>query len=464
MESQSFIGFLTTAFLAGFASIFMPCIYPIMPMTVSYFTKQSHGTRKAMIYGLSIMLIFALIGLAAVPFGAAFPNFISTHWIPNLIFFIIFIVFGLSFFGLFEIVLPHETVNKVDGMADKGGLMGIFFMALTLVLVSFSCTVPIVGSLLVAAANGEVWRPLWGMLAFGLPFGLVFTTLAIFPQVLKGLPKSGSWLGELKIVFGFLEFALALKFLSNIDLTYHFNLLSRNTFLVVWILFAFVIGLYIIGLVRMPSDKKVEKFGFLRIAFAALFFGFGIYMIPAVSGKPIPLLAGILPPEGYGNVGVNKTESKIPSNKARSLPHGLEGFYDFDDALAYSKETKKPIFIDFTGYACANCRKMEENVWPDSKVLEKLKSDFVIASLYVDDKKELPKEKQYKSAYDDEMKVTVGDKNADLQIVKFNSNSQPYYFIVDANGNKLIEPVGYTSVENFTKFLEEGKKKFESLK
>lgn len=464
MESQSFISFLTTAFLAGFASIFMPCIYPIMPMTVSYFTKQSNGTRKAFIYGLSIMLIFALIGLMAVPFGAAFPNFISTHWLPNLIFFIIFVIFGLSFFGVFEIVLPHETVNKVDGLAEKGGIMGIFFMALTLVLVSFSCTVPIVGSLLVAAANGEVWRPLWGMLAFGLPFALVFTTLAVFPQVLKNLPKSGGWLGELKIVFGFLEFALALKFLSNIDLTYHFNLLGRNTFLVIWILFAFVIGFYIIGLIRMPSDKRVEKWGFLRIAFAALFFGFGIYMIPALSGKPVPLLAGILPPEGYLIEGVNKSVQKIPSEKARQLPHGLEGFYDYDDALAYSKIVNKPVFIDFTGYACANCRKMEEYVWPRPEVLEKLKSDFVIASLYVDDKKELPKEKQYKSTYDDEMKVSVGDKNADLQIVKFNSNSQPFYFIVDTNGNKLVEPVGYTSVEEFIKFLETGKKKFEELK
>lgn len=458
-ESQSIFSFLTTAFLAGFASIFMPCIYPIMPMTVSFFTKQSNGSRKAFIYGFSIMFIFALIGLAAVPFGSAFPNFISTHWLPNLIFFTIFIFFGLSFFGLFEIVLPHETVNKVDRMSEKGGLVGIFFMALTLVLVSFSCTVPIVGSLLVAAASGEIWRPLWGMLAFGLPFGIVFTTLAMFPQMLKSMPKSGSWLGELKIVFGLLEFALALKFLSNIDLTYHFNLLSRNTFLAIWIVFAFVIGLYIIGFARMPSDKKVEKYGPVRIGFAALFFALGIYMIPGLSGKSVSLLAGILPPEGYGIVNAH-TNSTLPNDKVRNLPHGLQGFYDYDDALAYAKEVKKPVFIDFTGYACANCRKMEENVWPKPEVLERLKNDFVIASLYVDDKKELPKEKQYKSTYDDEIKVTVGEKNTDLQITKFNSNAQPYYFIVDAEGKQLINPVGYTSVEEFVKFLEEGKTKF----
>ena len=450
-ESTSLLGFLLTAFLAGFASIFMPCIYPIMPMTVSFFTKQSQGTRKATFYGLSIMFVFGIIGLVATVFGAPFLNFISTHWIPNLIFFVIFIIFGVSLLGAFEIVLPHEMVNNIDRMSEKGGLVGIFFMALTLVVVSFSCTAPFVGSLLIMAAKGEVWRPLWGMLAFGLPFGIVFTSLAMFPQWLKSLPKSGGWMNEMKAVFGILEFALALKFLSNIDLTYHFNYISRNTFLVIWIIIFAAIGLYILGILRLPKDSKVKKYNIPRVVFGILFLAFAAYMVPGVShGKELSLLSGLLPPKTIAT-------TVADGSKLRDLPHELKGFYDYDDALAYSKEVGKPLFIDFTGYACANCRKMEENVWPKPEVLEKLKNDFVIASLYVDDKKELPKEKQYTSKYDDELKVTIGDKNMDLEIVKYNNNAQPYYVIEDSNGKLIVkQPIGYTSKEEFLKFLDEG--------
>lgn len=450
-ESTSLLGFLLTAFLAGFASIFMPCIYPIMPMTVSFFTKQSQGTSKATFYGLSIMFVFGLIGLVATVFGAPFLNFISTHWIPNLIFFVIFIIFGISLLGAFEIVLPHNVVNNIDRMSERGGLIGIFFMALTLVVVSFSCTAPFVGSLLIIAAKGEVWRPLWGMLAFGLPFGLVFTSLALFPQWLKSLPKSGGWMNEMKAVFGILEFALAIKFLSNIDLTYHFNLISRNLFLGIWIVIFAAIGLYILGIIRLPKDSKVTKYNFQRIGFAAVFFALTAYMIPGiVQGKELSLLSGILPPKTLSTVVVD-------GSKLRALPHELQGFYDYDDALAYSKEVGKPLFIDFTGYACANCRKMEENVWSKPEVLEKLKNDFVIASLYVDDKKELPKDKQYTSKYDDELKETVGDKNMDIEITKYNNNAQPYYIIEDATGKSIVkQPIGYSSKEDFIKFLDEG--------
>jgi thiol:disulfide interchange protein len=448
--------FLLLAFGAGVASIFMPCIYPIMPMTVSFFTKQSNGKAKVLFYGISIMAIFAIIGLVTMAFGAPFLNFISTHWLPNLVFFIIFILFGVSLLGAFEIVLPHETVNKIDRMSDKGGYLGIFFMALTLVVVSFSCTVPFVGSLLILAAGGEVLRPLYGMLAFGLPFALVFTLLATFPQYLKNLPKSGGWLNELKVVFGLLEFALALKFLSNIDLAYHFNLLHRNLFLVIWILIFFVAGLYILGIIRLPKDTKLQKIGGTRIIFASLFFAFTAYMMSGVTGKSLSLLSGILPPMPTGLVGA------IPTNdKMRALPHGLQGFYDYDDALAYANEVNKPILIDFTGYACANCRKMEENVWSKPEVLERLKNDFVIASLYVDDKKVLPKEKHYTSTYDNELKTTVGDKNMDLEITKFNNNAQPYYAIVNAKGEQLTKkPLGYSSVEEFMNFMQQGKEKF----
>jgi thiol:disulfide interchange protein len=457
-ESKSLWQFLLAAFGVGFASIFMPCIYPIMPMTVSFFTKQKNGKSKAVFYGISIMAIFGLMGLVAMAFGAPFLNFLSTHWAPNLLFFIIFILFGISLLGAFEIVMPHSTVNKVDRLGDKGGLIGIFFMALTLVLVSFSCTVPLVGTLLIAAAQGEVLRPLYGMLAFGAPFAIVFAGLAMFPQLLKNLPKSGGWLNELKAVFGFLEFALALKFLSNIDLAYNFNLLHRNIFLTVWIVIAVITGVYILGFIRFSKDDKIEKRGPLRIAFAVIFLGLAAYLLPGVANKPLALLSGILPPMPVESNGASNAD--LQTDKMRALPHGLYGFYDFDDAQVYAKEINMPILIDFTGYACANCRKMEENVWSKPEVLKRLQENFVIASLYVDDKKELPKEKQYTSTYDNELKTTVGDKNMDLEITKFNNNAQPYYIIVHPNGEKILEPLGYSSEADFIKFLDKGKAGF----
>ena len=452
--------FLLLAMGAGFASIFMPCIFPIMPITVSFFTKQKNGVAKAIFYGVCIMLIFGLMGMVTMAGGAGFLNWLSTHWVPNLIFFIIFIVFGVSLLGAFEIVLPHSAVNKIDSMSEKGGLIGIFFMALTLVVVSFSCTVPFVGSLLILSAEGEFWRPLFGMLAFGLPFALVFGGLAMFPEYLKKLPKSGGWLNELKAVFGFMEFALALKFLSNIDLTRHWNLIHRNIFLMVWILIAAVIGLYILGFMRFAKDKKPEKLSFARVGFATLFFAFALYMVPGLTNKPLSLLSGILPPmptyEVAGKI------NPITNPKMKALPHGLQGFKDFDDALAYSQEVGKPVLIDFTGYACANCRKMEEFVWPKEGVLERLQEDFVIASLYVDDKAELPKEKHYVSSYDNDLKTTIGEKNMDLEITKFNNNAQPYYAVVDHNGNKLIEPIGYSTEQEFIEFLDSGKSRFQN--
>lgn len=457
-ESTSLIKFLLLAFGAGLASIFMPCIYPIMPITVSYFTKQKDGKIKAFFYGLCIVVIFALMGLVTMAFGAPFLNFLSTHWAPNTIFFIIFILFGISLLGAFEIVLPHETVNKIDSMSDRGGYIGIFFMALTLVVVSFSCTVPFVGSLLILSAGGEVLRPLYGMIAFGLPFAAVFTLLAMFPQFLKNLPKSGGWLNELKVVFGLLEFGLALKFLSNIDLAYHFNLLHRNIFLVVWIVISAIIVLYILGFMRMSKDSKVEKFGFVRVFFA-LFFGlFTLYMIPGVTGKPLAALSGILPPMPVGEIG----DQIVLEEGMKQLPHNLVGFSKYKDALAYAKREGKPVLIDFTGYACANCRKMEEFVWPKEGVIEQLKNDFVIASLYVDDKQELRASEHYVSSYDNELKTSVGEQNMDLEITKFNNNAQPYYAIVNANGDVLNGPLGYSSKEEFAEFLKIGKSKFDA--
>lgn len=455
-DENSLWKFLLIAFGAGFASIFMPCIYPIMPMTVSFFTKQKDGKSKALFYGISIMIIFGLMGLVTMLLGAPFLNFLSTHWIPNLIFFVIFILFGISLLGAFEIVLPHETVNKIDRLGDKGGLIGIFFMALTLVVVSFSCTVPFVGTLLIAAAQGEVLRPVYGMLAFGLPFAIVFSGLAMFPQYLKKMPKSGGWLNELKAVFGFLEFALALKFLSNIDLAYHWNLIHRNIFLVIWIIIAVLIFVYIMGFLRMPKDDKVEKWSGTRLFFAGIFLALALYMIPGVTNKSLSLLSGILPPLPIES---SQNGEKLEANM-RNLPHGLRGFKEFEYALEHAKKVNKPVLIDFTGHACANCRKMEENVWSKPEVLSRLKNDFVIASLYVDDKEVLPTEKQYVSKYDNELKKTVGDKNMDLEISKYNNNAQPFYIIIGLDGQKLIEPKAYSSSEEFIAFLDAGKAKF----
>jgi len=467
---ESLWSFLLACFLGGLASIFMPCIYPIMPMTVSYFTKQEHGTGKALVYGLSIVAIFTLLGfLVSRVGGAQAANFISTHWAPNAIFFVVFILFGLSFLGLFEIVLPNSFVNSVDKQADKGGLIGIFFMALTLVVVSFSCTAPIAGSLLILASKGnEVMRPVLGMIFFSLPFAVVFTGLAMFPKFLKSLPKSGGWLNEFKVVFGLLEFALALKFLSNIDLAYQWQVLDREVFLAIWIVLFSIIGFYVLGKLRMDKDSPVKGITIPRLLISSATFAFVVYMIPGMFGAPLRALSGWLPPEQTQDfyltnaVGGGTSAPALTASGRRKphLPHGLEGYFDYEQALAEAKAQGKPVFIDFTGFNCANCRKMEANVWPQPEVLSRLKKDFVIASLYVDDKTELPKEEQFVSTYDQREKTTIGDKNADLQITKFNNNAQPFYCLVTPEGELLTKPVGYTSAEEFTRFLDEGLGKF----
>lgn len=467
---ESLWSFLLACFLGGLASIFMPCIYPIMPMTVSYFTKQEHGTGKALVYGLSIVAIFTLLGfLVSRVGGAQAANFISTHWAPNAIFFVVFILFGLSFLGLFEIVLPNSFVNSVDKQADKGGLIGIFFMALTLVVVSFSCTAPIAGSLLILASKGnEVMRPVLGMIFFSLPFAVVFTGLAMFPKFLKSLPKSGGWLNEFKVVFGLLEFALALKFLSNIDLAYQWQVLDREVFLAIWIVLFSIIGFYVLGKLRMDKDSPVKGITIPRLLISSATFAFVVYMIPGMFGAPLRALSGWLPPEQTQDfyltnaVGGGTSAPALTASGRRKphLPHGLEGYFDYEQALAEAKAQGKPVFIDFTGFNCANCRKMEANVWPQPEVLERLKKNFVIASLYVDDKTELPKEEQFVSTYDQREKTTIGDKNADLQITKFNNNAQPFYCLVTPEGELLTKPVGYTSAEEFTRFLDEGLTKY----
>jgi len=469
----SLLGFALAAFLSGLVALLTPCVFPIIPMTVSFFTNQEKGKFKAFLYGISIVLIYTLIGTVVSRLnGPAFANFLSTHWLPNLLFFGIFITFGLSFLGLFEIVLPSGFVNKMDQKADQGGYAGVFFMAFTLVLVSFSCTGPIVGSLLVASAGGEVVKPIVGMAAFSAAFAIPFTSFALFPQWLKSLPKSGGWLNTVKVVLGFLELALALKFFSIADQVYHWHLLDREIYLAFWIVIFALLGFYLLGKIRTPHDSPIEKVSVPRLLLSIITFTFVVYMIPGMWGAPLKALAGYLPPQSTLDFDLNKrsTATATPSaisGEARKyadlfhLPHELEGFYDYQEALAYAKKVNKPVFIDFTGHGCVNCREMEARVWVDPAVLQRLRNDYVIVALYVDDKTELPEAQWYTSKYDNKVKKTIGAQNGDLQIVKYNNNAQPHYCLVDHEGNLLVAPKNYDlDPAKFAAFLDSGKAAF----
>lgn len=478
---QSLWGFFLVAMAAGFAAMLTPCVYPIIPMTVSYFTHQPEGRghTQAIVYGLSIIGIYVLFGtLVSWLFGASFANFLATHWFPNLLFFAVFVLFGLSFLGLFEIVLPSSFVNKMDQQAEKGGFTGVFFMAFTLVLVGFSCTGPIAGSILIASAQGEVVKPVVGMLGFALPFAVVFTGLAFFPEWLKSLPKSGGWLNSVKVVFGFLELAFALKFLSTADQVYHWNLLDREVYLAFWIVLFALIGFYLLGKIQLPHDSKLEKIPVPRMLLAIFTFAFVVYLIPGMFGAPLRALAGYLPPETTFDPFVNNglmasTPASAPaltttgaaprfSDKFK-LPHGLPGYFDYREALAAAKRANKPVFIDFTGHGCVNCREMEARVWAEPEVLNRLRTDFVIAALYVDDKTDLPEAEHYTSTADGKVKDTIGEQNLDLQITKFGSNAQPHYCLVDPAGNLLVPPRAYDlDAPAFAQFLDAGKAAFEA--
>lgn len=487
-SSQSLWGFALAAFLSGLAALLTPCVFPIIPMTVSYFTNQKGGWWKALLYGVSIVAIYVLIGtLVSRLNGPAFANFLSTHWIPNLLFFAVFFVFGLSFLGLFEITLPSSIVNKADAASERGGLAGIFFMAFTLVLVSFSCTGPIVGSLLVASAGGAVVKPIVGMAAFSSAFAIPFTLFALFPQWLQKLPKSGGWLNSVKVVLGFLELALALKFLSIADQVYHWNLLDREVYLAFWIVIFSMIGFYLLGKIRLPHDsdeiKSVDtamgtlplpvanvRVSVPRILLAIITFAFVVYMIPGMWGAPLNALAGYLPPltsqdfmlnAGSGTSGPAVAKRPVRHGELFELPYGIPGFFDYKEALAYSKTVNKPVFIDFTGHGCVNCREMEQRVWSDPAVLARLQNDYVVVALYVDDKTELPETEWYKSGYDQKQKKTIGAQNGDLQITRYGNNAQPHYCLVDETGKLLVSPINYNlNVERFGQFLDSGKAAF----
>ncbi|QNF33106.1 thioredoxin family protein [Adhaeribacter swui] len=470
--------FFLVAFGSGLVALLTPCVFPMVPMTVTFFTGNSRGRGesflKALAYGLSIIVIYSLIGVVFSKIaGPDAANFISTHWLPNGLFFLIFLLFGLSFLGLFEITLPSSLVNKADSQSDKGGWYGIFFMAFTLVLVSFSCTGPIVGSILVASAGGETLKPITGMFAYSLAFALPFTLFAAFPSWLQNLPKSGGWLNSVKVCLGFIELALALKFLSVADQAYHWGILDREIYLAIWIVLFTLLGFYLLGKLKFAHDSDLPYISVPRLSLAIITFSFVVYLIPGLLGAPLKALAGYLPPQSThdfdlsrlftsGTTGNNNQAVSTLCEKPKyadflHLPHGIQGYFDLDQAKRCALEQNKPIFIDFTGHGCVNCREMEANVWSDPEVLRRLKNDFVVVALYVDDKTTLPENEWYTSTYDQKQKTTIGKKYADFQITAFQNNAQPFYVLMGPDGKPLVKPIAYDlDVSNFIKFLDAG--------
>jgi thiol:disulfide interchange protein DsbD len=468
-EEKSLWTIFFLAFLGGFAALLMPCIFPMIPMTVSFFTKQSktkaEGIRNAIIYGLAIIAIYVLLGsLITGIFGAEALNELSTSVTFNLIFFALLVIFALSFLGAFEIVLPSSWATKIDSKADKGGIVGIFFMALALAVVSFSCTGPIVGTLLVESASKGGLAPIIGMLGFSIAIALPFMLFAMFPGWLNSMPKSGGWLNTVKVSLGFLELAFAFKFLSNADLVLQKHWLERELFIAIWIAVFAAWALYLFGKYMLPHDyEKADKIGVGRLVMAIIVTTFTFYMIPGLWGAPLKILSGLTPPinyaesaSGFGNGNSNTAE--LPEH-AHNGPHGIIAFEDYEYGLAYAKKVGKPVLLDFTGDACANCRKMEDNVWSDKNILSILKNDVVLVSLYCDRKIDLPKEKQYVSKTTGKQVITIGNKWTDLQISRYKSNSQPLYVIIDNEGNDLegVTPMAFnTNIEEYKKWLENG--------
>ena len=483
-SAGSLWGLILEAILWGFLMLLTPCVFPMVPMTVSFFLKQSGSAAKgrfnAFMYGLFIVLLYTLpicliIGLTWAAGGATVTadifNWLSTHWLPNILFFVIFMIFAASFFGAFEITLPSSWTTKADSNSAKGGLAGVFFLALTLVLVSFSCTGPIVGTVLIKSTQGEFWAPMVTMLAFSVAFALPFALLAFFPSVLKKLPKSGGWLNSVKVVLGFVEVALGLKFLSTADQTYHWHILDREVYLAIWIVVFTLLGLYLLGKIRFKHDSPLEYISVGRLALVIADFAFVVYLLPGMWGAPLKALSGYLPPiqtqdfvmTGDGRsepamttVALPGTPSVMPglTGHLSSLPHGLTGYTSLEDGIAVAAATGKQVFVDITGHGCVNCREMEARVWSDPQVLQRLSSRFVIVSLYVDDKTKLP-EDQWVTTETGKVLKDVGRVNSKLVLDRFGVNSQPNYFVLDSEGNTLRGPRGYNlDVDAFVRFLD----------
>lgn len=472
--NDSFWTLLVLAFIAGLTSLITPCVFPMIPMTVTFFLKDTQtkreGIKKAIIFGLSIIVLYSSAGtIFAILLGPDGLNALATNWALNLFIFVVFLIFALSFFGLFEINAPYKLVNKIDQKAEKGGLTGVFFMAFTLVLISFSCTVPIVGSVLALSAGGQILKPILMMFSYSLAFALPFAFFSFFPEVIKSMPKSGGWLNAVKVTLGFVELALALKFFSIADQAYHWGLLDRDINIALWIVIFGLLGLYLLGKIRLPHDSPIEKVSVPRLILATLIFTFVVYLVPGLWGAPLKALAGYLPPQhthDFDLAAMIQAKQKGECEEPKyadflHLPHGLTGFFDYEQAIACARAQNKPVFIDFTGHGCTNCREMEAVVWSDPSVLKRLKEDFVIVALYVDDKTELPESEWVTSKYDGKIKKTIGKKNADIQIANLDNNAQPFYVLVGPDEKVLAWPYGYDrDVKSFVEFLERGKKKF----
>lgn len=461
------------AFFSGFAALLTPCVFPMIPMTVSFFTKQSKdrakGIKNAIFYGFSIIVIYVTLGSAITAiFGADSLNELSTSVAFNVIFFALLIFFAASFLGAFEIVLPNSWANKVDRQADRGGIIGIFFMALALAIVSFSCTGPIVGTLIVEAASKGGIAPIVGMLGFSSAIALPFMLFALFPGWMNSLPKSGGWLNTVKVSLGFLELAFAFKFLSNADLVLQLHWFERETFLAIWIAVFGAWALYLFGKLTLPHDSPLTHISVGRLFMGLFVLSFTIYLIPGLWGAPLKIISGFPPPLNYsesptgiGSGGSTSELGALPKG-AHSGPHGIMAFHDYKYGLAYAKEVNKPILLDFTGYACVNCRKMEDYVWSDKKILSILKNEVVLISLYVDDKKELAENEKYVSKETGKKIKTIGNKWSDFQITKYKANAQPYYLILDTDGNTISkEPASYDpDIDLYEKWLRNGIDKF----
>lgn len=484
---SSLTGFFLLSVLAGLAGILTPCVFPMIPMTVAFFSRgnisRSKSLLQAIIFGLSIVLIYTSIGLivSLTSAGADFASNLSTHWIPNTIFFLLFIFFAASFFGMFELVLPNKLVSSADKQVDKGGLIAAFFMGLTTVLVSFSCTGPIVGALLVEAAGGEVIKPTLGMFGFSVAFALPFTLFAIFPSWINNLPKSGGWLNAVKVVLGFIVLAFSFKFVSTIDQGYHLGIISRDVYLALWIVIFSLMGFYLLGKIKFAHDSDVPYISVPRLVLILATFTFVVYLVPGLFGAPLKPISGLLPPleaqkfdvTANDNMGSFSIAAIKDDNKNTlceqpkyadflHLPYGLKGYFDYEQGLECAKKTGKPIFLDFKGHACSNCKEVEAKVWSDPAVQKRLRENFVIIALYVDDRTKLPENEWITSDYDGKVKKTIGKKNADFQISRFNINSQPYYVILDHDENVLGSPMTYNlDINEYIDFLDAGLKKFD---
>jgi len=494
---KGFLKFFLLSMLAGFAGILTPCVFPMIPMTVAFFSqgnqKKGSAIGKALIFGLSIILLYSSLGIivSLTSAGAGFANTLSTHWIPNLLFFTLFLIFAASFFGAFEIVLPSKWVSSSDSKVDRGGALAAFFLGVTTVLVSFSCTGPIVGALLVEAASGDVLRPTIGMFGFGLAFALPFTLFALFPSWMQKMPKSGGWLNSVKVVLGFIMLAFSLKFASTVDTVYNLGILSRDIYLAIWIVLFVLLGIYLMGKIKFAHDSDVPHIGVFRLVLIIASFTFAIYLVPGLFGAPLTRISALLPPRETSGFNLIKAISENRGAAAAGVvtpgvfapgelhpagpatcgtpkysdflhfEYGLQGYFDLEEGLACARQQNKPVLIDFKGHACANCKEMDARVWSDPEVQRRIRESFVLVGLYVDDRTKLPDSEVFISKVDGREKKTMGKKNEDIEISMFNTNTLPLYAIVDPEGRPLIETRGTDfDIKAYIDWLDRGAEAF----